>query len=213
MAGKVDEPSFVATVVEQRPDAVIHLAGLQIPTCRENPVLGASVNVIGSLNVFEAAKQIAAAGGVAPRIVYASSAAIFGPDAEYGEAASVGDASAPKPTSHYGAYKLCIEHCAQVDGGHSVTRVSPALRHAARPPSCTGLFHDEWHQQRRPAPADRVWAGPRPGHDVLPLARRRRGAAGPEDGHPFHGRDDLHPRPRDLRVRRGDDACCCRERR
>ena len=71
------------------------------------------MNVIGTLNVFEAAKQIAAAGGSAPRIVYASSAAIFGPDAEYGEAPVVGDGSAPKPTSHYGAYKLCIEHCAQ----------------------------------------------------------------------------------------------------
>lgn len=40
-----------------------------------------------------------------------SSAAIFGPDAEYGEAA-VGDSSAPKPTSHYGAFKLCTEYCA-----------------------------------------------------------------------------------------------------
>ncbi len=110
--GKVDEPEFVAAVVGAAPDAVIHLAGLQVPTCRDNPVLGARVNVIGTLNVFEAAKALKAAGGVVPKIVYASSAAVFGPDAEYGEEAA-GDMSTPKPTSHYGAYKLCCEFAAK----------------------------------------------------------------------------------------------------
>ena len=125
----VDEQSFVDAVVAAAPDAIIHLAGLQMPTCRANPVLGARVNVIGTLNVFEAAKAIkaaneaaeaaaAAAGGAAaaprrvPKIVYASSAAIFGPDAEYGEA-PVGDMSAPRPSSHYGAFKLCGEFAAR----------------------------------------------------------------------------------------------------
>ena len=32
------------------------VAGLQIPTCRANPLLGARVNVLGTLNVFEAAR-------------------------------------------------------------------------------------------------------------------------------------------------------------
>lgn len=74
--------------------------------------MGARVNVIGTLNVFEAAKALKAKGAVVPRIVYASSAAVFGPDAEYGEKA-VGDTSVPNPTSHYGAYKLCAEYCAR----------------------------------------------------------------------------------------------------
>ena len=124
----VDEPSFVDAVVAAAPDAIIHLAGLQMPTCRADPVKGAKVNVIGTLNVFEAAKAIkaanaaaAAAGGAGgaaaaaarvPKIVYASSAAIFGPDAEYGEA-PVGDMSAPRPSSHYGAFKLCGEFAAR----------------------------------------------------------------------------------------------------
>ena len=112
VAGQVDETeSFVNTVKSAAPDAIIHLAGLQVPTCRENPVLGARVNVIGTLNVFEAARALAP-GGRVPRIVYASSAAVFGPDAEYGEQA-VTDQSWPKPASHYGAYKLCNEHCAK----------------------------------------------------------------------------------------------------
>ena len=44
--------------------------------------------------------------------MYASSAAVFGPDAEYPEAA-VGDLSMPRPANHYGAYKLCNEHSAK----------------------------------------------------------------------------------------------------
>jgi nucleoside-diphosphate-sugar epimerase len=71
-------------------------------------VLGARVNVVGTLNVFEAARALK----TPPRIVYASSAAVFGPDAEYPEA-HVGDHSVPKPASHYGAYKLCCEHSAK----------------------------------------------------------------------------------------------------
>jgi len=52
---------------------MIHLAGLQVPTCKADPVAGAFVNVIGTLNVSSLAK----AAGV-ERVVYASSAAVFG---------------------------------------------------------------------------------------------------------------------------------------
>jgi len=111
--GRIDETdSFVATLKECAPDAIIHLAGLQVPTCRENPVMGAKVNVIGTLNIFEGARALVADGKPAPKIVYASSAAVFGPDAEYGEKA-IGDLSTPKPNSHYGAYKLCNENSAK----------------------------------------------------------------------------------------------------
>jgi len=60
-----------------------------------------------------------------------SSAAIFGPDAEYGETA-VGDLSIPKPSSHYGAYKLCVVSrvgCVleQGSGGHGPRNT---LRHS-----------------------------------------------------------------------------------
>jgi nucleoside-diphosphate-sugar epimerase len=109
IAGGVDETrAFSAAVQETAPDAIIHLAGLMLPACREDPVAGARVNVIGTLNVFEAARAMKQP----PRIVYASSAAVFGPDAEYAEQA-VGDHSVPRPASHYGAFKLCVEHCAK----------------------------------------------------------------------------------------------------
>ncbi len=111
--GKIDDTESVMSLCASiKPDAIIHLAALQVPTCRDNPLAGAKVNVIGTLNIFEAARAQRDAGGVLPRIVYASSAAVFGPDAEYAET-HVGDSAALKPTTHYGAYKVCNEACAK----------------------------------------------------------------------------------------------------
>ena len=79
-------------------DGVIHLAGLLTSACQQDRVRGAEVNLIGSLHVFDAAL----AHGV-PRVVYASSAGVFGPD----------DASEPRPATHYGAFKLAVEGSAR----------------------------------------------------------------------------------------------------
>lgn len=109
----IDDDAFVGKLAALAPTGVIHLAALQMPTCKAKPMLGARVNVLGTLAVFEAARaMIAMPGGRAPAIVYASSAAIFGPDAEYGDAAA-GDSSVPAPQSHYGAFKLCCEFAAR----------------------------------------------------------------------------------------------------
>jgi len=82
--GDVSDAKVVKEVVAAaNPTAIIHLAGLQIPTCRANPRLGAMVNVIGTINVFEAALAQKAAGGEAPVVVYASSAAVLGPKTDY----------------------------------------------------------------------------------------------------------------------------------
>jgi len=85
---------------------IIHLAGLQVPTCKADPVTGAMVNVVGTLNVFEAAR----AAGI-DRVVYASSAAVFG----QGEDDAVRDESAPcEPMTHYGVFKRANEGNARV---------------------------------------------------------------------------------------------------
>src|SRR5919202_977251 len=42
---------------------VIHLAGLQVPACRADPMLGARVNVVGTLAVFEAVRLAPPQGG------------------------------------------------------------------------------------------------------------------------------------------------------
>ena len=36
---------------------IIHLAALQLPFCKADPVAGARVNVVGTVNIFEAAKR------------------------------------------------------------------------------------------------------------------------------------------------------------
>jgi len=76
-----DSEQISAEIQRQKIDYIIHLAGLQVPTCRANPRLGAMVNVVGTINVFEAAR---ARGKDLQGLVYASSAAVFGPEEDYG---------------------------------------------------------------------------------------------------------------------------------
>ncbi|SPL61354.1 NAD-dependent epimerase/dehydratase family protein [Ochrobactrum soli] len=78
--------------------SIVHLAALLTPACKNDPVLGATVNLIGTLNVFEAAKANAIG-----RVAYASSAAVFGPD----------DGLTPYPVTQYGAFKLACEGSAR----------------------------------------------------------------------------------------------------
>src|SRR5262245_780834 len=89
---------------------VIHLAGLQVPTCRADPILGAKVNVLGTLAVFEAVK---AHQPQVQRLVYASSAAVFGPPEAY-PAGGLADDVPLTPTTHYGYFKCCNEGNARV---------------------------------------------------------------------------------------------------
>ena len=75
-----DLPGLRHALAEHRITHIIHLAGLQVPVCRADPLLGAKVNVLGTLAVFEAVRQ---AEGQVQRLVYASSAAVFGPPEQY----------------------------------------------------------------------------------------------------------------------------------
>jgi nucleoside-diphosphate-sugar epimerase len=84
---------------------LVHLAGLQVPTCRADPMLGARVNILGTLAVFEAARL---AGQQVQRLVYASSAAVFGPPEAY-PPGPLDDDMPLRPTTHYGQFKVCNE--------------------------------------------------------------------------------------------------------
>jgi nucleoside-diphosphate-sugar epimerase len=85
---------------------VIHLAGLQVPACKSDPVAGAMVNVVGTLNVFEAACALGL-----ERVVYASSAAVFGAS----ENREPFDENAKcDPATHYGVFKRANEGNARV---------------------------------------------------------------------------------------------------
>jgi len=89
---------------------VLHLAGLQVPGCAANPLRGALVNVIGTLNVFEVARKRR---DLVQRIVYASSAAVFGPEEFYG-GGTVPEGAPLLPGTHYGVFKQCNEGNARV---------------------------------------------------------------------------------------------------
>ncbi len=105
----VDTERVARVVVEHGITHIIHLAGLQVPACREDPVLGARVNVIGTLNVFEAARR---AGGQVRGIAYASSAAVAGDPDEYD--GPIGDDARHQPKTHYGVFKGANEGNARV---------------------------------------------------------------------------------------------------
>ena len=69
-----------------------------MPFCKADPVLGAQVNVTGTVNVFEASKRR----GLGTPIAYASSAAVYD---ERGEV---------RPRTLYGVYKVANEGTARI---------------------------------------------------------------------------------------------------
>jgi UDP-glucuronate 4-epimerase len=64
-------------VAQHRPKYIIHLAGIQTPGCKANPVLGTAVNVDGTMNVFNAVQKNP---GVVEGLAYASSVARMAPE-------------------------------------------------------------------------------------------------------------------------------------
>ena len=96
-------------VAEREVSHIVHLAGLQIPFCAANPPLGAMVNVVGTVNMFEAARLSERRVGLA----YASSAAVFG-SSSFFSSGMVGDTSPQLPESHYGVYKVANEGTARI---------------------------------------------------------------------------------------------------
>ncbi len=103
-----DLPSLLSAFEKNQITHVVHLAGLQVPTCRANPILGAKVNVLGTLAVFEAVQK-----SKVQRLVYASSAAVFGPPDKYGPEPLADDVPL-SPTTHYGFFKCCNEGNARI---------------------------------------------------------------------------------------------------
>jgi nucleoside-diphosphate-sugar epimerase len=98
-----------------------------VPFCKADPPLGARVNVVGTVNVFEA---VARRRERINRVVYASSAAVY--DAADADAAGVPirHGAAGHPTTLYGVYKQANEGTARVfwqDAGVSSIGLRPYI--------------------------------------------------------------------------------------
>ena len=93
-----DFSSLKKIITNYNASSIIHLAGLQVPFCAANPALGARVNVEGTINILQIARE-----NNIKRTVYASSVAALGmpPKGLWKE-------------TLYGAYKQANEHTAFV---------------------------------------------------------------------------------------------------
>ncbi|APW96723.1 UDP-glucose 4-epimerase [Halobiforma lacisalsi AJ5] len=109
--GDVSEATDVIRAVrETGATHIVHLAALLTTTARENPRSAADVNIMGTNNVFEAARIL---DDQVERVAWASSAAAYAPPENY-DAEWVDEDELVYPDTLYGATKEYNEHQARV---------------------------------------------------------------------------------------------------
>lgn len=102
LTGDITDPQLVDSILTPKPDLVFHLAGILGGAAEADYALARAVNVDGTLTLLERLREHS---GRPPRVVHASSIAVFGPPLPD----LVDDASVPHPLMNYGAQKLMIE--------------------------------------------------------------------------------------------------------
>jgi UDP-glucuronate 4-epimerase len=121
-----DAEGFLRLVEEHRITHIVHLAALQVPFVRAQPMLGARVNVEGVAVVLEAARR---ASSQIRGLSLASSIAVYGEADRYGDSPLPHDAPGA-PTTLYGAYKQADEWMARIyaaDYGVPSVTLRPAV--------------------------------------------------------------------------------------
>jgi len=110
-----DREALERVLTERQVGRVVHLAALLVPLAAANPPRGALVNVVGTVNVFEAVKRQGL-----PGLAYASSAAVY----DRTDGITVTEDADGHPVNHYGVHKLANEGTARIywldDGVRSV---------------------------------------------------------------------------------------------
>jgi D-erythronate 2-dehydrogenase len=95
------EESIIRKALQQKPDVIFHLAAIVSGEAEKNLDLGMKVNFHASLQLVELCRQME----IRPRIVFASSCAVFGGDVSL----VITDETSPKPRSSYGTQKAMVE--------------------------------------------------------------------------------------------------------
>ena len=98
-------PDFAA----DRFDGVFHLASAVSGECEDDFELGLRSNLDTTRALLDALRAATAAGAPPARLVFASSVAVFGPDASSPLPAVVSDTTLPAPQTSYGTHKLICE--------------------------------------------------------------------------------------------------------
>lgn len=99
--GDFSDPATLAEICAVPADVVFHLAGILGGAAESDYALSRRVNIDGTLALFEALRDPARA----PRVVFASSIAVFGPPLP----ARIDDDTQALPTMTYGAQKRMME--------------------------------------------------------------------------------------------------------
>lgn len=105
-----DAEKFEQTVVDNGITHIIHLAALQVPFVRADPILGMKVNIVGTTIVFEMVKRHA---DQIQGLAFASSAGVYGPASLYPPGPLAHDAPLAPPTL-YGVSKQADEGIARI---------------------------------------------------------------------------------------------------
>lgn len=101
LPGDLDDPTLIAALTAQPLDAVVHLATIPGGAAEADPVLAARINVAASMALIDAASTH----GNCPRVLFASSIAVFGDPLP----AHVDDDTPLTPMLRYGAHKAMVE--------------------------------------------------------------------------------------------------------
>lgn len=108
--GDISDAAVIHRLVQDiRPTRIIHLAGLQTPDCQAFPFAGLAVNVEGTNHLWRAAAEL---GSELRRVVFASSAAVYGPRSLY-PGPAVREDDGLQPPNLYGHWKVAGEGATQ----------------------------------------------------------------------------------------------------
>lgn len=101
LPGDLEDPGLIAALTAQPLDALVHLATIPGGAAEADPALAARINVAEAMALLDAV----AAHGNRPRVIFASSIAVFGEPLP----PLVDDTTPVRPMLRYGAHKAMLE--------------------------------------------------------------------------------------------------------
>lgn len=105
LARDISDPLTAPQLIASRPDVIVHLAAIVSGEAEQDFDKGYRINLDGTRHLFDAVRQLSLTNGYCPRLVFASSIAVFGapmPDA-------IDDVFLTAPMTSYGTQKAIGE--------------------------------------------------------------------------------------------------------